>query len=910
MPELPEGTVTFLFTDVQGSTRMWEEAPDTMMEALRQHDHIIEHAAENSTGVPVRPRGEGDSRFVVFPSAVDAVAAAAEIQRQFASIEWATPEPIRVRMALHTGLADLRSGDYYGSTVNRAARLRGIAHGGQTLVSGAVYELVRDVLPPGVSFLDLGRHRLKDLARAEQVYQLEISGVSGSFPPLQSLDVVVNNLPEQLTPFVGRQAELEETQRLLSTSRLVTITAPGGTGKTRLAVQAAAESADSYPHGVFLIELAAVESTDDLVQAVAESVGVPLVMDDEPLRQLLGYLADKRQLLVMDNFEHLYAAGPMVSEMLRAAPDVTVLATSRARLNITGETLLSLHGLDVDWDQDQDPFDVSGVRLFVDCARRVDPGFDLSETDLESLRQILTTLEGTPLGIMLAAAWVETMPLGEIAAEIRKSLDFLETDLSDVPERHRSMRAVFDYSWALLGEDDRRVFAALSVFRGGFTWEAAEHVAGASRRTLAGLVKKSFLTGDRQSGRFFVHQLLRQYAEEELAMDPTEREERARLHATYYSGLAATIYDVMRESDQPRALAIAERDIENLRIAWRHCCTSGRADEARRFLEPLWFLHEARGWYPAAVDLFGAGVGAFSGGDREAGMVVAELARGIQAWFVTLQSRPDEGMALSRAAVVGLRGASDSAAHALALQSLCLSSMYSGAMDELLEAAEEAVTVTAAASDWWPQAVARTWVAYAYLFNGQPEEGMRAAGLARSELRQRGEHWSMTFALTSLAFLAANDGRFDEVIEHYRESAALCRDIGYLRGLQWALNGLGGASSSMSEFADAERHYLDSLQMAYDLGQDREMLGVLLSLARIWAEMGSVERAVQVLTTVSNDPAAAQQLPFQPDPIHVIAAEVRTTLSENLTQDVLDAATSQGNTDTTSAVVRELLGVE
>ena len=343
---LPGGVVTFLFTDVQGSTAAWEESPEAMALALEQHDEAIIEAVSAHNGIPVKARGEGDSWFVVFESATDAVAGAADVQRRLSEVEWVTSPGLVVRASLHTGTADLRLGDYYGPTVNRAARLRAIAHGGQTILSRATFELVQDQLPEGLALVDMGDHGLKDLTRAEHVYQLDVDDLVATFPPLLSLSAVPNNLPIQLTEFVGRETELTEVKRLLGENRLVTILASGGSGKTRLAMQAAAELTSLFPDGVFFIELADIATGSDIVQTVTEALGLSLLTDDDLETPLLTYLAGKRQLLVFDNFEHVKEEARLVSEILRSAPEVTVLATSRAKLNITGETVFSLGGLD------------------------------------------------------------------------------------------------------------------------------------------------------------------------------------------------------------------------------------------------------------------------------------------------------------------------------------------------------------------------------------------------------------------------------------------------------------------------------------------------------------------------------------------------------------------------------------
>jgi class 3 adenylate cyclase len=288
MPALPTGTVTFLFTDVAGSTRLWERHPDQMRAALAEHDALIEFLTAQHGGRVVRPRGEGDSRFCVFARASDGVAAAAAIQQALHAQDWPPQTPLRARVALHTGEADLRGGDYYGSAVNRSARLRGIAHGGQALLSQATYDLVQDALPAGVAVRDLGEHRLSDLARPERVFQLLAPDAAAEFPPLRSLDALPHNLPLQLTSFVARERELAEVAALLGAHRLVTLTGPGGVGKTRLALQVAAEALPAHPDGAWLAELAALRDPGLVPQAVATAVGVR----EERGRPLLATLTE------------------------------------------------------------------------------------------------------------------------------------------------------------------------------------------------------------------------------------------------------------------------------------------------------------------------------------------------------------------------------------------------------------------------------------------------------------------------------------------------------------------------------------------------------------------------------------------------------------------------------------------
>ncbi|MBT5772929.1 MAG: adenylate/guanylate cyclase domain-containing protein [Dehalococcoidia bacterium] len=531
MSDLPTGTVTFLFTDIEGSTRLWEDAEEPMRLAMVRHDEIVDGVVEECHGVNVSPRGEGDSRFIVFPDATEAVTAAIGLQRGLQAETWDLPRPIKVRIALHTGIADMRGGDYYGGAVNRSARLRSLAHGGQTVISGSTNELVQDTLPAGISLRDMGLHGLKDLTRPEHVFQVDAEDLVNEFPALKSLDAVRHNLPTQLTDLIGREREVVELTEYLRNGRLVTILAPGGTGKTRIAVDVAAEVSDDFPDGVFLVQLAPIASPEGIPQAIAEALDVSLSSDADMQQQLLDYLRAKQQLIVLDNFEHLAEAARLVPAMLEAAPGVKVLATSRIRLNVSSEVVYPLGGVDLDAEN---LLESDAAQLFVTEASRAMPGFTLQPADEEPLRQILQLTQGTPLAIILAAAWVDTLPVREIAEEIARSVDFLETEQSDMPDRHRSMRAAFDYSWEMLGEEERKLFSQLSLFRGGFTRDAARAVAGASPRDLARLSNKSFLVANPDTGRFVVHELLRQYGEEMLTADQALCDETIASHVDFY----------------------------------------------------------------------------------------------------------------------------------------------------------------------------------------------------------------------------------------------------------------------------------------------------------------------------------------------------------------------------------------
>jgi predicted ATPase/class 3 adenylate cyclase len=909
MADLPGGVVTFLFTDVESSTVLWEQAPDTMMEALRRHDAVIDGATSEHRGIPVKPRGEGDSRFVVFPSAVDAVAAAADIQRALVGVEWPTPRAIRIRISLHTGTADLQLGDYYGSAVNRAARLRAIAHGGQTIMSGSTWELVQDDLPAGISVQDMGEHRLKDLTRPERVYQITPDGLDGEFPPLASLNDVRTNLPVQLTDFIGRRTELDDVKRFAGESRLVTILAPGGAGKTRLAIQAAADLSAAYRDGVFFVDLAPVTTLRDVPQTVAGAIGVTLAGEEDLKTQLLTHLANDRLLLVFDNLEHVIDAADIVSDILRAAPGVGIIATSRTKLNVTGETVFTLPGLETSWDTPEEAFQASGVDLFIDAAKRADASFSLSLDDLQPLSRILGLVGGMPLGILLAASWVDALGVEEIAAEIDRSMDFLESEARDVPERHRSMRAVFDYSWAMLSEPDRAMFAALSVFRGGFTRKAAEEVAGASVRGLANLVGKSLLVSDRESGRYSIHELLRQYAEEELRANPASWEQALAAHAGFYAGLAGDASeDLLAPRDQRAALETMEADLDNIKAVLRRALAAGDAVQTRRFVIGLSFLYEIRGWIKAGLDLFTEVAEAFeaASGD-EAGEVLHALALAYQAKLLTNLGHPDAAGPLAAQASEKLEGQSDRVAYVVALEALCEIMFYRGEVDQVRALSDEAIRVSKEVGNEVYAAAMLNYQAFLVIQQGDLETASRILEEGDAVLANADEKLMRAWTFEARATIAMMQGRLPEAVDLRNQQVELAEDIGYVRLIALSLQGLGVAHAAAGGFDDANNALLDSLARFERMGLIIDMASVMVYLARVHEERGDAERAVEILASVLADPVSGQQLVAEQAEIGQVAAEALAGLENMLDPEVFAAARTAGTARSIDVEVKELL---
>ena len=481
MSALPDGTVTFLLTDVEGSTALWERSSEAMQAALARHDAIMADVVGRHNGIVVKSRGEGDSIFAVFGLARDAVAAAAELQRTLQTEPWPTETQLRVRMALHTGEAELRDGDYFGSVVNRAARLRAVAYGGQILLSQATEQLVQDHLAADLGLYDLGEHRLRNLERPERIFQLTAPDLPRESRPLLTLDTLPNNLPTQLTSFVGREREIAEVRALLSTVRLLTLVGSGGAGKTRLSLQVAAGLVDRYPDGVWLVELAALADPTLVPQTVAAALGVR----DPGARSLTAVLAEhlqsKQILLVLDNCEHLVGAcAELADALLHASPGLRILATSREALGIAGETTWRVPSLLLPDPRQLPTADrllaFEAVRLFIERAVAAAPGFTITNANAPAVVQICQRLDGIPLAIELAAVRVKVLTPEQIAARLDDRFRLLTAGSRTALPRQQTLRALVDWSHELLTEPERLLFRRLSVFAGGWTLEAAEAV--------------------------------------------------------------------------------------------------------------------------------------------------------------------------------------------------------------------------------------------------------------------------------------------------------------------------------------------------------------------------------------------------------------------------------------------------
>jgi predicted ATPase/class 3 adenylate cyclase len=581
---LPTGTVTFLFTDLEGSTRLWEEHPEAMKAALARHDELVRGAIEEHGGSIVKTTGDG--AHAAFATAEAAVRAALGAQLALRDEPWPeTTGPLRVRIGLHTGSAELRDGDYYGSAANRAARVMAVAHGGQVLCSQATADLVRDVLAEGTGLVDLGEHRLRDLSRPERVFQVAAVGLHAEFGPLRSVDALPGNLPVQLSSFVGRDQEIDRIAAAFDGARVVTITGVGGVGKTRLAVQVAAELLPRYQHGAWLCELAAATDAETMTQVIAATLGVRPRPETTLEGSIVEYLRGRTLLLVLDNCEHLLdAAGRIAEGIVRECPHVQVLATSREGLAVEGERAWPLRSLTLP----EAGATASGetgaatasaaVQLFVDRAAAARPGFALDRANAVVVSDICRRLDGMPLAIELAAARVVAMSPAEIAGLLDERFRLLTGGRRTAVERHQTLRAAVDWSYSMLSEVEQRAFERLGVFSGTFDATAATHVVAGDGvevwdaiDALASLVSKSMVVADETgegTTRYSMLETLRQYARERLE-ETGDSDRWRRRHAEHYAALAEEAGPALYGPDELVWRRRLHADLDNLRAASR-----------------------------------------------------------------------------------------------------------------------------------------------------------------------------------------------------------------------------------------------------------------------------------------------------------------------------------------------------
>ncbi|HLZ73148.1 MAG TPA: LuxR C-terminal-related transcriptional regulator, partial [Dehalococcoidia bacterium] len=809
----PTGTITFLFTDVEGSSRPWEEHPAAMRQAMARHDALLATIVEQHDGVVVRPRGEGDSLFCVFVRASDAVAAALDGQRALAAEDWGIVGAIRVRMALLTGEADLRAGDYYGSAVNRCARIRSAGYGGQTLLAQTTVELVRSSLPPGASLRSLGVHRLRGAGQPETIHQLEAPDLAATFPPLKTEVDRPNNLPLSLTSFIGRERELDAVLGLVLQHRLVTLTGPGGTGKTRLAIRAAEDLLDAFPGGVFFVDLAPLRDPEHVPAALARVLGLRESPEQPLIDTLRFFLRERTVLLVLDNFEHLMPAAPFVAGLLSACPGLRVLATSREPLRLSGERQYPVPPLPLPEGEAADETAIAesaAVVLFVERAREVRPDFALSTENAAAVSAICARLDGLPLAIELAAVRVKALPPAALLARLDQRLPLLTGGPRDAPARQQTLRDTIAWSYALLPPAEQTLFRRLGIFVGGCTLDAAEAVcdsAGdlgiATIDGLASLVEKSLVRpsmGIHAEPRFTMLETVREFALGHLEAGG-EAETLQQGLAEYFIALAERADLGRRQGDSDGWAQILETEQSNVRtaLAWALRCDDAVAGS--RLLDALcWFwgeraqFNEANQWAAAVLTLPSAARG--SPARARALHHVASTAR-VLGDFARCDAYLEESIAISRAG-----GDLKQLARSLLEQGL---RWRSDDLTENRRLIEESLSLFRRLGDLSGVAEALERLGTVAIREGDAEAARTLFTEALNLSRQIGDSLHASQVLLGLAQLTAEQGDTASALAYFEQHLRLSRELKaagsildtlpnviFLRSLRGETAGLGG----------------------------------------------------------------------------------------------------------------------
>jgi predicted ATPase/class 3 adenylate cyclase len=903
MASLPLGIVTFLFTDIEGSTRLLQRLGEKYATVIAEHDQLLQEIWERHNGKVVGT--QGDAFFVAFPNAMDALHAVIEAQRVLASHPWTDGINLRVRMGLHTGEPQISASEnYVGIDVHRAARIASAAHGGQVLISQRTCELVQSELPQGVTLRDLGEHRLKDLRQPKRLYQLVIEGLRSDFPALMSLDASPNNLPIQSTSFIGRPKELGDIKQLLLEERLVTLTGLGGSGKTRLALQVASEMLGAF-HGVFFVALASITDPGLVALTIAQTLNISETAGKSIVDSLKEYLQSKSLLLVLDNFEQVIAAAPLISQLLSVCSKLKILITSREALRISGERLYSVPPLALPNRTELPSLDAlskyAAVALFIQRAQAVKPDFRLSEETAPIIAEICHRLDGLPLAIELAAARIKLLSPSAMLTRLEHRLTFLTGGARDLPARQQTLRNAIAWSYDLLDENEQKVFRRLSVFIRGCTVEAVEAVIAEAQDLasildqLESLLDKSLLReieGMNHEPRFFMLEMLREFGLEQLEASG-ESEMIRRRHAEFFLSLAEQAETKLESEEQVEWINRIEQELDNLRAALEWSRTAKGAEEiCLRLAGTLGLFWEARGYFREGRERLSAILSVLSM-DVAQGRTAARarlLARAAELAY--RQSDYAATVAFAEESLSIYRELGDKQGMASALIKLGNAATEAGDFATASEYLEEALAIWEELDDKHGTAralISLGWAALRpgdyFLANARLEEALALS-------RELGDTRSMGFELSGLGEIALRQGDYARATRLLEESLDLRRQLGNKWGVGVSLGTLGWVALCEGDWDRAIARLGESLEVRQEIGDKGGCAWCLERLAEVALARGNPEKATRLLSAAA---AVRISLGSVIDPADQAEYQnIRTTLRTELGEEQFAAIWNEG----------------
>jgi predicted ATPase/class 3 adenylate cyclase len=931
-------TATFLFSDIEGSTAHWQRNHDAMMAALERHDRIARDTLGTHGGTIFKHTGDGVC--AIFSLASAAVTAATAYHRGLMAESWAEGSELKVRIGIHTGEAEERDGDYFGPVLSRVARLMDAAHGGQTLVSGATGDMVTGRVGD-ITLQDLGEHRFKDLGRQIRVFQALSDGLPTEFPAIRSLEAYPNNLPDQLTTFVGRNRELREISDLIITSRLVTLTGIGGVGKTRLAVQAAAELIDRFPHGVWLVELAPVTDPTLIPWEIATALGVAEEAARPLMDVLIEHLADREALIVLDNCEHLIDQSAKISEqLLQAAPGLRIVATSREGLAISGERLWRVPSLAMGSGAEAD-----AIELFVERARMVKPDFAIDPATAEAIFQICMRLDGIPLAIELATARLKVFTPNQIAQRLDDRFRLLTGGSRTALPRQRTLQATMDWSYDLLSGHEKTVLRRLAVFHGGFDFEAAEEVGHDDTVArfevldlLTHLIESSMIAVDEgEEARYRLLETVRQYSLDRL-VETGEADIVRRRHAEHFRAIASRIDDELLGPDAPRWMRRLELEQDNFRGAMTWALEHDAPDLALGLAEGLgrfWFFTsrftEGRDWldralsaadHPATVSLCEAtnwaGSFALHQGDYaeaealiERGRQIADATRDEAAMARTLNSLGNVAMERGRyrEAIDHFERCLDWARRTgsnygrIPLMNLGIVTVVAGDFDRARTAAAEIEDIAGRTDDVESRGWARTVLGFAALWGGDLEEASEQWTTGLDIIEETNQSVLKAWSLGGMGEVNRLIGDGDAAEALTTESLTISQEIGSHFGERLALATLGRIAADRGDTETAMGHQLRRAELGRLKDDQNAVAGACEDLALLLADRG--EPAIAALASIETYWSDIGYV--RPAHDQTYFESVRQDLRDSLGPELFDGAWRRGIALTPGAALAGLL---